>query len=791
MTDPQRLRDAPYLAEIVDTSDDAIIAKDLEGIIHSCNAGAERVFGYPAAELVGQSIRMLIPDDRQSEEDEILQRIAAGERIDHLETVRVRKDGRSIHVSVTISPIRNAAGEVVGAFKIARDITEQKRAQTERAYLAAIIDSSEDAILSKNLDGIIQSANGMAETIFGYSAAELVGRSVRILIPPERQREEDEILARVRRGERIAHFETVRLTKGGKPIDISLSVSPIRDRSGAIVGVAKIARDITEQKRLARELAAQQEWFRVTLGSIGDAVIATSQDGKVAFMNPVAERLTGWPLAEARSRDCGDVFRIINEASRRPVESPVDRVLAHGIVVGLANHTVLVRPDGSEVPVDDSGAPIVDRDGRIIGAVLVFRDVTERRRVDAERRTAAIERERLHASERSAREEAERATRVKDEFIAMVSHELRTPLNAILGWAHLMVQPEPSPEVVRRGVEVIVRNTRLQAQLISDLLDVSGIVSGRLRLTLEEIDPAAVIDDAIEAVQPRADDEHVVIEDDLHDVGRIVADSARLQQIVWNLLWNAIKFTPEGGRVTVRLRRRSVEEIEITVRDTGLGIPRDVLPRIFERFQQGSPTITRQFGGLGLGLSIVKYLVELHGGSVRADSPGEGGGSTFTVLMPSGSAVSEKTTTPPTDVAPEPDPVPLLAGVRIVIVEDDDDTLDFLSRYLSSCGAEVTTASSAAQALEIMPTSDADILVSDIGLPEMNGYELMRRIREMDSSPAAGIPAIALTAYARREDRTRAFHAGFQAHLGKPIEPPELAATVARLAPPAKNRAGD
>jgi PAS domain S-box-containing protein len=918
MTDLRPLADAPFLSEIVDASDDAIIAKDLNGVIRASNPGAARIFGYSAQELVGQSIRMLIPADRQAEEDEILRKISAGVRVDHMETVRIRKDGRPIDVSITVSPVRDADGRIVGAFKIARDITDSRKARAARAHLAAIIDSSEDAILSKDLDGIIQTCNKTAERIFGYPAHELIGRSVRVLIPPERQHEEDEILARLRRGERIAHFETVRVRKNGEPVEISLSVSPIFDDSGAIIGIAKIARDITEHNRVARELAAQQEWFRVTLGSIGDAVIASDVDGRVTFqnacaemltgwsneesagrmlsevfqvvdertgapvanpaervlksgrvvalgnhvaliardgarrpiadsaapirdargrtlgvvlifrdvteerlaeealneqrewyettlesigdaviatdsrgrvvfMNRVAEKLTGWSLRSAQGHDCAEVFRIVNEATRRTVEGPVSRVLAEGVIVGLANHTILVAADGTEIPIDDSGAPIRARDGRIIGAVLVFRDISERRRTEKERRSALEERERILASERAARAEAERATRVKDEFVAMVSHELRTPLNAILGWSHLMAQSELDEDVIRRGVDVIVKNTRVQAQLISDLLDMSGILSGKLRLAVEQIDPAAILADAVESVQPSAREKGVAIHSSLaDDIGTIAADPSRLQQVIWNLLWNAIKFTPEGGSVTVSLKRAG-SNVEITVRDTGLGIPAEFLPHLFERFQQASPSITRRFGGLGLGLSIVKYLVHMHGGAIRAESEGEGKGATFTVSIPAAGSPLRKPSAALEEASP--DETAPLDGVRVVIVEDEPDTLEFLARYLVSCGATVTAATSATEVLEILSRADADILVSDIGLPEMDGYDLIQRIRRGEPAKGAGVPAIALTAYAGPGDRSRAFRAGFQAHLAKPVEPPELAAAIARLVRPSQVRA--
>jgi PAS domain S-box-containing protein len=902
-----------YLAAIVESSDDVILSKDLNGIIRSCNPAAQRVFGYTPDELIGQSVRVLIPPERQAEEDDILARIKRGQRVNHFETVRLGKEGRRIDVSLTISPVHDPSGAVVGASKIIRDITEHKRARATQAYLAAIVESSEDAILAKDLNGIIQSANASAERIFGYTAAELIGRSIRIVIPPERYREEDEILARVRSGERLEHFETVRLAKDGRELEISLSVSPIRDQSGAIVGVAKIARDITEQKRLARELSAQQEWFRVTLGSIGDAVIASDPDGQVTymndsaealtgwtadeavgraladvfhivnektrlpvdnpaalvmrsghivglanhsvlidrngterpiadsaapihdlhgriigvvlvfrdvteerraeeaiaeqrewfettlesigdaviatdvqgrveFMNPIAEHLTGWRLSEASGRKCDDVFRIANEDTRRTVENPVTRVLAEGTIVGLANHTVLISADGTERPIDDSGAPIRSRAGRIVGVVLVFRDVTDRRRSEVERRDAAAERERLLEAERAARGAAERASRVKDEFVAMVSHELRTPLNAMLGWTQLMTMKDADQAVVKHGVEVIARNTRVQSQLISDLLDVSRIVSGKLSLNIRQVDLPTVVADAIETVQKDADEKGVVIGRQFENtVGSVAGDPARLQQIVWNLLSNAIKFTPKGGTVTVRLDRAG-PDAQITVVDTGVGIKPDFLPHIFDRFQQADQSITRRFGGLGLGLSIVKHLVELHGGSIHAESSGESHGSVFSIVLPSSSRVETPDSQPLVPKWHEVQPPASLNGIRVFIVEDEPDTREFLERFLTAHGADVVAVSTAREALATLPRWEADLLVSDIGLPDMDGYDLMQQVRRLEAKNCATIPAIALTAYARTEDRTRAFRAGYQAHLAKPVEPAELLATIASFA---------
>ncbi|HEX5421537.1 MAG TPA: ATP-binding protein, partial [Gammaproteobacteria bacterium] len=331
--------------------------------------------------------------------------------------------------------------------------------------------------------------------------------------------------------------------------------------------------------------------------------------------------------------------------------------------------------------------------------------------------------------------------------------------------------------------DVVSRNTRIQAQLISDLLDMSRIISGKLRLSIEKLELPELIDNAIDAVQQSAKNKGITIRRENSATPPIAGDPARLQQVLWNLLWNAIKFTPEGGSVLVRLRTAD-SDAEITVKDTGVGIRADLLPHIFERFQQGNTAITRRFGGLGLGLAIAKHLVDLHGGSIRAESAGEGYGATFTIVLPSrvlpetiGTASAAEVDAHSAAGAAE-----LLEGMRILVVEDEHDTLDFLKRFLESYGADVLTARSAVDALALVPDWHFDFLVSDIGLPDMDGYELLQRIRRLDLNASGGMPAIALTAYVRSEDRKAAFQAGYQAHIAKPVEPNELLETIANLA---------
>ncbi len=741
----------------------------MEGIIRYCNPAAEQLYRHAAAELIGHAVTLLVPPDHAADEEAVLTKLRAGSPGEELRTVRLARGEKRVGVVLSALPIRDRSGALVGISELSRPSGEASLS-TIQSYLAAIVESSDDAIISKDLNGTIQSFNAAAERMFGYTSAEVVGKSITILIPRDRLSEETEILRRLRRGERIDHFETVRMAKDGRLLDISLTVSPVRDAEGKIVGASKIARDISELKRAARAVAAQQEWFRVTLSSIGDAVIASDQSGRVTFLNSTAERMTGWKSAEAAGKPLAEVFRVENERTQARAENPAERVLATGRVVGLGNHTVLLSRDGSRCPIDDSAAPILDPSGSILGVVLVFRDVTERRRVESERHAAILERERLLESERQARADAERANRVKDDFVAMVSHELRTPLNAILGWTDLLRSTRPDDATTQHGLEIVARNTRIQSQLISDLLDISRIVSGKLRLEVQRVDPAQAIEASIESVQHAAQQKGVGIrrEIDPH-AGTVVGDPARLQQIVWNLLTNAIKFTPEGGHAVVGLRRVA-GCVEITVTDTGAGIRPALLPDLFERFRHSGIT-TRSCGGLGLGLSIVKHLAELHGGSARAYSAGEGTGATFTVEMPLADESRGPRPNPQEaqDGEPGGDGVSL-AGVAVLVVEDEADTRELVQRILEAHRAEVFTASTAKEALECLATARPHILISDIGLPETDGYELMRRIRRAGGAHAS-LPA----------DRTRALRAGYQTPLAKPIEPSELVATVASL----------
>ncbi|HEX9919205.1 MAG TPA: ATP-binding protein, partial [Pyrinomonadaceae bacterium] len=397
------------------------------------------------------------------------------------------------------------------------------------------------------------------------------------------------------------------------------------------------------------------------------------------------------------------------------------------------------------------------------------------------RKRAERERERLLR-------DAQEANRLKDEFLATLSHELRTPLTAILGWSRLLQTSDFDKVATARALHTIERNAQAQAQLIDDLLDTSRIITGKLRLDVRAVDLESVVMSAIETARPVAEAKGIRLQTIFDTrVGPISGDPDRLQQVVWNLLSNAIKFTPQGGRVQVRLER-VYSHVEITVADTGRGIAAEFLPHVFDRFRQADQTTTRAHGGLGLGLAIVRQLVELHGGSVHVESEGEGRGTTFTVSLPLLPLRQEPASDVPR-IHPaglssnvELDCPPELTGLRVLVVDDEPDTRELVAAVLNSCGAQVIQAATAAEALEQIERTRADVLITDIGMPEEDGFSLLARIRELPPERGGGIPAAALTAYARSEDRVRALRAGFQMHVTKPVEPAELITVVANLA---------
>ncbi|HEX5732028.1 MAG TPA: ATP-binding protein [Blastocatellia bacterium] len=457
----------------------------------------------------------------------------------------------------------------------------------------------------------------------------------------------------------------------------------------------------------------------------------------------------------------------------------------HSRVIPSESYTALSHPD-------DRSRIIVELQRK---AKSLEAEIAERKLVEENLCALKDELEGLLVREQMARAEAETANRMKDEFLATVSHELRTPLNAIIGWSHMLLRTSLDKATTVRAVETIERNAKSQAQLIEDILDVSRVITGKLRLNIGPVDVAAVINAAIDSVQLAADSKGIHLEVTLDPSARhISGDSSRLQQVVWNLLSNAIKFTPSGGRVEVRLERAG-PCVQIKVSDTGQGVDPGFLPFIFDRFRQADGTTTRRHGGLGLGLAIVRHLVELHGGTVSADSAGEGCGSTFTIKLQH-SATNEQPSVrraaeslwPAEDAETGLKPAPSLDGLRVLLVDDDRDSLQILDVMLTEYGADVHATNSVAEGLEALQWYEPDVIVSDLAMPGEDGYSLVAKVKALEAENGRRIPAVALTAYVRVEDRTRALEAGFSMFVPKPVQPDELINAIANLAERTTNR---
>ena len=817
------------LAAIVESADDAIISKTLEGVITSWNQGAQRIFGYTPDEIIGKPVTVLFPEDHIDEEPAILARIRAGERVEHYETVRRRKDGTLLDISLTVSPILDASGRVVGASKIARDITEQRRAQREldesltRLSLAMSASRMGDWNWDTSTDEVTLSET--AAHIFNLAPGEPVTWTAmrELLYPEDRERARlavEEALAS--RGDYDIEYRVA--VAGGSYRWVLARGRGLYADDGRVTGMLGVVQDITDRKQTVQALSEQTEALR-TINELS-LVVSGELD-----MHRMVQAVTDAATELTAARFGSFFYNVLNEEGESymlytlsgvPREAfahfPMPRNTDIFAPTFRGEGTVRIddvkldprygknspyygMPEGHLPVVSYLAVPVVSRSGEVLGGLFfghpeagVFTEhhaqIVEGLAAQA---AVAMDNARLYESTQRAREEAERlyreaqeSSRLKDEFLATISHELRTPLTAILGWAHMLRTGQFDTDSARRAFETVERNARAQAQLIDDLLDVSRIVTGKLRIDVRPVDPNSFIEAAVEAVRPAAEAKGVRLQKVL-DTGvvSVSGDPVRLQQVVWNLLSNAIKFTPRGGRVQVRLERIN-SHVEVAVTDTGSGIPPDFLPHVFDRFRQADQKTTRQHGGMGLGLSIVRHLVELHGGTVRAESEGEGKGATFTVLLPVAAVYhveeeagrvhpAARSTLPSFELFDR------LDAVKILVVDDEPDTREMLKAGLGQCGASVTVAASAAEAMAAVEKSAPDLLISDIGMPDEDGYELMRRVRKLPPEAGGRVPAIALTAYARVEDRMHALRAGYQMHVPKPVELAELAAVAASL----------
>lgn len=520
-------------------------------------------------------------------------------------------------------------------------------------------------------------------------------------------------------------------------------------------------------------------------------IITTDNELNVVEWNHWMEEHTGKRAADVIGTNLLDLFpelsaRRLNRNYKWALEGQV-RVLSQALHGYLIAMPVVSGEYGYEQMQQAVRISPLRHDGEIIGTLTIIEDVTERVAREAELQAQVEARSRLLSSEKLARNEAERANRLKDEFLATISHELRNPLNAILGWAHMLRLGKLTPSNIERAVETIYRNAKSQAQLVSDLLDVSRIISGKLRLDVRQVDLISIVNAAIDSIRPAAEAKSIRLQMMLDPAaGPMSGDADRLQQIVWNLLTNAVKFTPKGGRIQVKVQRID-SHAEIVVSDSGVGINKEFLPYVFDRFRQADASTTRTQGGLGLGLSIVHQLVDLHGGSVSVQSDGEGKGATFTISLPFVGVVSspketEAASTAHSNEIASLDGLPSLQGLKVLAVDDEADTRELIREVLKECGAEVILSRSAAEALEALELHKPDILISDLGMPDEDGYSLITKIRALPAERGGHIPAAALTAYARAEDRMRVLRSGFQFHLPKPVDSAELVTVVASLA---------
>ena len=715
---------------------------------------------------------------------------------------------------------RNAIVQAAG-------LLEERAIARER--LAAIVDSSDDAIMGKTLNGILTEWNEGARRLFGYAADEVVGRPMGTIIPPEKLAEEEEVLARLRRGEKIDHFDTLRMRRDGSRVDVSLTVSPIKNPSGHIVGASTIARDITDRKRteerqadlLRRERAvrldAENAARRAQFLSEASSVLASSLD--YASTLPTVVRLAVPAIADVCAIDIrrtdGTIERLAT-AHVEPEQAPrlEDSRRRHGdhpdgpIATVMRTGEAQLRPEIDDEQLAGMAAspeqlaffrtlgltsglfvPLMAQ-GEVLGVLTLLTTTSGRRYASddlanardlAHRAAIAIQNARLFGEAERARSEAEAANRLKDDFLATLSHELRTPMNAVLGWAELLAAGSLDDERTAHAVRVIQRNALAQAQMIEDLLDVARITTGKLRLDVRSVTLPTVIEAVVESLQPAADARDISVESTLDPhAGAVAGDAQRLQQVVWNIVSNAIKFTPPGGRVSIQLLG-GPSHVEVVVSDTGRGIAPDVLPYIFDRFRQGDSSSTRTHGGLGIGLALVKHLVELHGGTVEARSKGIGHGATFVVTLPIARQAAARHASPMHRDGALAHPNVSLAGVRALVVEDDADGCQLLREMLVTRGVEVRTAASVAEAFEILKSWRPTVVLSDIEMPGEDGYALIRRLRSLPPDEGGTIPAMAVTAYGRMEDRVRIMSAGYQMHAVKPLEPAEVIAMVASL----------
>ncbi|MGA9994119.1 MAG: PAS domain S-box protein [Pyrinomonadaceae bacterium] len=766
-----------FITAVMDTVASLVVVLDLEGRIVRFNRTGEKVTGYKFAEVLGKPFwDVLLAPEEVKYVKAVFDKLHESNLPSEHENYLITKDGRKRLICWNNTVLSDAQGQPEYIIGTGLDITDKKHAERELSeslnILRAIIEGTSDAIFVKDLEGRYLLINETGARFQGKSASEIIGKRDMELYPPETARRFIEHDRKVISTGETQTFEGIATGPGIEQVYL-VTKGVYRDSAGRVIGLIGISHDITERKHYEAALEEEKTRYRLLFESNPQPIwVFDLETLRFLAVNEAAVEHYGYSHQEFLSmtikdiRPSEDVPALIDNVSH--VTSGVNKA-------GVWRHR---KKDGTVIDVEITAHTLIFGGRR--AELVLANDITERTRAEEERIKLI--------REQQARKDAEEANRLKDEFLTTLSHELRTPLTSILGWSQLLNTGQLDEQSRERALETIERNALAQRQLIDDLLDVSRIITGKLRLDAYPTKLAPIVEAAVDAVQPTADAKgikiHAMVE--LQN-GAILGDPDRLQQIIWNLLSNAIKFTPQGGRVEVELTRAD-SQAQITVKDTGQGIAVEFLPYVFERFRQADSSSTRTYSGLGLGLALVRHLVELHGGSVFAQSEGEGGGATFIVRLPlmlhkerveagHEHSMSEHFITNHRGQ---------LEGLRVLVVDDDTDACELMALALRKCGADVRTADSAAGAFDTISRWLPDSIVSDIGMPGEDGYDLIRQIRALRPEQGGKVPALALTAYARDEDRDLALAAGFQMHVGKPVELVELVEAVAGLAGRAK-----
>ena len=829
----------------------AIFMLDPGGYVSTWNLGAERLKGYQAAEIVGQHFSRFYPPDKPRADIDYELVIAERDGVFREEGWRLRKDGSPFWADVTITAVRDARGVLVGFAKVTGDLTARKAADEQRLQLAAekaahaaaleahsrvyeaheqlrlVFQGIAEGILVQGRDGRVMLANDTAARMCGFTdAAEMTAAPLSDVLCRFDILDEDgaafpldqlpgrRALQGEERPEAVLRFRP----RSAQSERWSVSkATPLRDDQGTIMGAVSIFEDITDRRRVmerlrflseAGDLLASSLDYEETLPTLARLAVPRIADWCTVDVVDDRTRLRRLAVAHvdpaktAWARELEERYPTDREAATglgavlRTGRSELHTEVTDDMVQAAARdpeHLRILRELGLRSYIS---VPLLARD-RVIGALTLLTAEESGRRYDEQdltmaellgrRAGLAVESARLYNQTQAALSQATEISRLKDEFLATLSHELRTPLNAIVGWAHILKADAANPELVRKGLETIDRNAAVQSRLIGDILDVSRIITGKIRLNVRPVQPLTAIEQAVDTVRPAAAAKDIRVETILDpSAGPISGDEERVQQVLWNLLSNAVKFAPKGGRVQVRLEAVN-SHITITVEDNGPGIAPNFLPYLFQRFRQADSSSTRAHGGLGLGLAIVRHLVELHGGRVRAENRTDGSGAVFTVELPRRSVAARDTETPlprHPAVAPSPPATPptSLHGVKVLLVDDEPDARELLAVSLEQSGADVLKADSADAAVTALPGYRPHVLLADIEMPGKDGYSLLQAIRGLPPDQGGLTPSIAITAYAGVEDRIRALAAGFDLHLPKPVQLDELTIAVARLA---------